>query len=75
MDEWEVHRMNEICCNGCGRRLEGRQKEDALSVTKEWGYFSEKDLERHRFVLCEACYDRMISGFVIPVVIEEQTEV
>lgn len=66
--------MGKICCNKCGRELKGATKEDALLVTKEWGYFSEKDLERHRFVLCEPCYDKMIAGFAIPVTIEEQTE-
>ncbi len=66
--------MGRICCNKCGRELQGVTKEDALLVTKEWGYFSEKDMERHRFVLCEHCYDTMIAGFAIPVTIEEQTE-
>ena len=32
-----------------------------------WGYFSEKDMEQHEFDLCEACYDKMIQAFTIPV--------
>ena len=28
----------------------------------------------HRFELCEACYDKIIAGFQIPVEIEEETE-
>ena len=65
-------------CNCCGkeiRREQGIQKEDVLEVVKDWGYFSEKDTERHRFLVCEACYDKWISGFRIPPKVEERTEV
>ncbi len=64
--------MKDRECNGCGRRLEGR--EDVLSVVKNWGYFSEKDTERHAFILCEACYDKLRATFVLPVDVTEQTE-
>ena len=70
--------MESIKCNCCGkeiRREQGIQKEDVLEVVKDWGYFSEKDTERHRFLVCEACYDRWISGFRIPPKVEERTEV
>ena len=59
-----------IFCNGCGKEIvikDGMMREDLLSVEKRWGYFSGKDNEVHRFDLCEECYDRMISQFVIPV--------
>lgn len=59
-----------IFCNGCGKEIvikDGMMREDLLSVEKRWGYFSGKDNEVHRFDLCEKCYDRMISQFVIPV--------
>ncbi len=59
-----------VLCNRCGRELEkknGILKEDGLFVVKEWGYFSEKDLQVHRFNLCEACYDCLIEEFVVPV--------
>ena len=36
------------------------------------GYFSKKDGIRHRFDLCEDCYDKLVQGFVLPV--EETAE-
>ena len=65
-----MKQQNKIACNQCGRMLRmenGILKEDALIIKKEWGYFSKKDLEVHEFVLCEACYDKWIRNFVIPV--------
>lgn len=65
-------------CNCCGKIIkeeQGVQKEDVLEIVKDWGYFSEKDLERHRMVICEACYDTWISGFRIPPEVVDRTEV
>ena len=31
--------------------------ESVFVLDQEWGYHSKKDLERHRAVICEACYD------------------
>lgn len=59
-----------IFCNGCGKEIkikDGVIREGLISVEKRWGYFSNKDNEVHRFDLCEECYDRMVSQFVIPV--------
>lgn len=67
-----------VICNACGRHLmveRGILLEDAFEAKKDWGYFSNRDLERHRFTLCEQCYDKMIEGFVIPVVINTVEEV
>ena len=67
-----------VCCNACGREIEvkhGLLREDMLEVTKEWGYFSNKDLEVHRFKICESCYDTMISSFKIPVTVGHMTEI
>lgn len=64
-------------CNCCGKALKvenGILKEDAFEATKEWGYFSERDLEVHHFNLCEECYNKLISGFKIPVEIKNKTE-
>ena len=64
----------EIYCNQCGKKLEKCGKvstEDFLHVEKDWGYFSKKDGETHSFDLCEECYDKWISGFQIPVGIQE----
>ena len=69
--------MKRKVCNICGKIIKTEQgilKEDVLEVTKNWGYFSKKDMERHRFIICEACYDKWISGFKVPPVVEDQTE-
>lgn len=66
-----------IVCNMCGRAVrfeEGLLKEDFFEVTKDWGYFSRKDLQTHKFNLCEDCYDSMVSKFTIPVVIIDKKE-
>lgn len=58
-----------IFCNACGKELYMENnilKEDAFEAKKQWGYFSKKDTKMHSFVLCEECYDKMISRFVIP---------
>ncbi len=67
-----------ICCNSCGKVLKvenGIMKEDAFEATKEWGYFSRRDMEVHHFNLCEECYDKMISKFMIPIEIRKKLEV
>jgi hypothetical protein len=69
---------NPICCNSCGKQLRvenGILKEDAFEATKEWGYFSERDMEVHHFNLCEECYDKLISEFQIPVEVRRKLEV
>jgi ribosomal-protein-alanine N-acetyltransferase len=66
-----------IICNKCGKKVEsstGLFKEDFCEIRKEWGYFSKKDMEVHKFNLCESCYDRMIEGFEVPILIEEKSE-
>lgn len=68
----------EVYCNVCGRKLRmenGILKEDAFEAVKEWGYFSRKDTQMHRFNICEDCYDIMISHFVIPVQKTDKNEV
>lgn len=67
-----------VICNKCGRELKsenGILHEDGLFVTKDWGFFSKKDLQVHKFVICESCYDQMISEFEVPVVAEEKEAV
>lgn len=67
-----------ICCNSCGKILKvenGVLKEDAFEATKEWGYFSDRDTEVHRFNLCEECYDKLIANFKIPIEIRKKLEV
>ena len=65
-------------CNCCGKEIKEEQgilKEDVLTIVKDWGYFSGKDMERHQLIICETCYDKWISGFCIPPQVEERTEV
>ncbi len=67
-----------IYCNLCGKELKmenGILKEDAFEATKEWGYFSGRDMEIHRFNLCEECYEKLITQFEIPVEIRKKLEV
>lgn len=69
--------LEQVVCNCCGRTLKvehGILKEGACRLETVFGYFSGKDMEKHSFDLCEACYDRMIAGFAVPVEIEEETE-
>lgn len=65
-------------CHSCGRELmeiDGILQEDVLFVKKDWGYFSQKDLQIHEFVICESCYDTWIQSFEHPVHISDKTEV
>lgn len=65
-------------CNCCGKVIKEEQgilKEDVLEIVKTWGYFSRKDMQQHRLIICEPCYDNWISGFRILPKVEEKTEV
>ena len=74
----ETKRLMGVVCNGCGQEIWKGEVEDArrdyVSVDKTWGYFSHKDGESHHFDLCEACYDKWIHAFRIPVEMEQETE-
>lgn len=64
-----------VICNKCGRKMKivnGILHEDGLFVVKDWGYFSEKDLQIHKFNLCEACYDNMIRDFAVPIEVSQK---
>lgn len=80
MKETACNKKNQetIICNVCGELLQedGQQttEKDWLTVQKSWGYFSNKDREKHRFCVCEACYDKWIAGFSVPVKVSEETE-
>ncbi|MFU0826099.1 MAG: Fe3+ hydroxamate ABC transporter substrate-binding protein [Lachnoclostridium sp.] len=70
--------VKDIRCNVCGRKItieQGIMKEDVFEATKEWGYFSKYDMEIHKFNICEACYDKLIATFKIPVEVIEKKEV
>ncbi len=77
-DSVTSHGETSLYCNSCGKELKvvnGILLEDAFEATKEWGYFSEKDMEVHHFNLCEECYNKLISQFQIPVEIRKKLEV
>lgn len=70
----EIH----VCCNLCGRELEHHGEvllEDYIEITKQWGYFSNHDLEIHKFNICESCYNKLESIFRIPVTVGKVKEV
>ncbi|HAX52997.1 hypothetical protein [Muricomes intestini] len=70
----ETKEVKKIICNKCGKEIpvvNGRAEEGVFSVDYTWGYFSEKDGEKHSFDLCESCYNKMLVSFKIPVEIEE----
>lgn len=62
----------------CGKKLKiesGILKEGVFEAKKEWGYFSDKDLEIHQFDMCEDCYNKLVQTFVIPISITKNKEV
>lgn len=66
-----------VLCNQCGKELEvenGIVKEGCFYGDMVWGYFSEKDGQKHHFDLCEDCYNKMVSRFKIPVQTTEENE-
>ena len=71
----ENFELQEVACNKCGRNMRverGILKEGCFHADFAFGYFSKRDGMRHRFELCEECYDEMIAEFAIPV--EESPE-
>lgn len=72
-----MKRENKIFCNKCGKEL--KQQEDMIregyfSADVIFGYFSNKDGLRHRWDLCENCYDELTDSFQIPVEENEESE-
>ncbi len=72
-----MKRDNKIFCNQCGKEL--KQQEDMIregyfSADVIFGYFSNKDGLRHRWDLCECCYDALTASFQIPVEENEESE-
>lgn len=66
----------EKCCNMCGKKIResGLERDDSVVIEKKWGYFSEKDGEKHTIILCENCYDLWIESLKIPPYVEDVTE-
>ena len=73
----EKRELTEIVCNACGKKMlveNGILKEECIHVEHDFGFFGEKDGESDRFDLCEACYEKLISGFAVPVDRRERKE-
>lgn len=69
-EEVQGGRLVQVICNRCQKELKvenGYLKEGCFHGNATFGYFSEKDGIRHRFDLCEKCYDKMVKQFAIPV--------
>lgn len=65
----------QVVCNQCQKALKlenGYLKEGCFTADFCFGYFSDRDGMRHKFDLCEECYNQMIAKFQIPV--EEVSE-
>ena len=72
-----MKRDNKIFCNQCGKELqqqEGMIREGYFSADVVFGYFSNKDGLRHRWDLCEQCYDALTGGFQITAEESEESE-
>ena len=70
----ETKEIRRVICNKCGKEVlvtDGIPEKEMFSVDYRWGYFSGKDGKRHRFELCEECYDALLASFAIPADIEE----
>ena len=68
----------QLYCNVCGKEFKierGILKEGVFEVNIEWGYFSSRDLEVHKFDMCECCYDKMVRSFAIPITVTKSREV
>lgn len=69
--------VSSVVCNMCGKEIRKANDyftEDYVSIDKTWGYFSGKDGVEHSFELCESCYDKLVSGFKVPVDSREKKE-
>lgn len=70
--------LETLICNKCGKELtvtEGIVREGCFSVEYPWGYFSSMDGMKHRFDLCEACYQTITAQFLFAPEESEITEI
>ena len=62
--------LEQVVCNQCKKEMKvenGYLKEGCFAADFCFGYFSKRDGIRHRFDLCEDCYNKMVAAFQIPV--------
>ena len=77
MRKYKNGELYQIVCNKCGKELKlekGIIREGYFTADSQFGYFSGKDGIRHKFDLCEDCYDRWIRDFRIPAEEVPETE-
>ncbi len=73
----EDRKLTKVVCNACGKNLlveNGILKEECIRVDHDFGFFGSKDGESDSFDLCEACYEKLIAGFAVPVERRERKE-
>lgn len=73
----EDRKLKKVVCNACGKNLlveNGILKEECIRVDHDFGFFGSKDGESDSFDLCEACYEKLIVGFAVPVERRERKE-
>lgn len=66
-----------VICNRCGRSMKtenGILKEGCFRGDSVFGYFSRRDGKRHRFDLCEDCYNKIIADFAVAVEETDENE-
>lgn len=66
MRVYQEKHLVELYCNKCGKQMKVENeiiKEGNFAVDYRWDYFSNKDGRRHRFDLCEDCYNQFIESF------------
>ena len=66
----EIDKTVGFICDACGLTCAKAKDENGndegyeyATIKATWGYFSNKDQQRHRCDLCEDCYDR-VRGFI-----------
>lgn len=67
--------VDQIICNCCGEPINKYQifTNDYISFQKQWGYNSDYDNKKHKFDICQNCYQKIISNFKIPIEINDST--
>lgn len=77
MKKYADKKNMQVYCNCCGRQMKvqgGILMEGAAPVQIDWGYFSGRDGETHKFDLCEDCYETIIKNFSVPVEVVRRKE-
>ena len=61
--------IDSITCNKCGKTIP--DNEENIHISNTFGYYSDFDMETHRFDLCQDCYKNLINSMTIPIEIED----